>query len=390
MTQLSNRRNRRRSARRGAVLMLVALFIVILVGMAAFAIDLSYIQLSKAQLRSAADAAAKAGAATLRKSQSTSAASSAAIAMAAKNTVNGKAFALSASDIEYGQSIKQTDGSWNFVVGAMPYRAMRVNAKLTAGSGAGPINSIFGKIFGKDNYQTTQTAVASQYDQQLVLCLDRSHSMCFDLSGIDWIYPINIALPNSLKRNPQPGSRWVALEDAVGDFLDILPTTSIPPKLALVTWASDITTSSYEYLVTGKTSAGVTTDVALTANYETVRSAVNSRGDNIMLGGTNMSTGLQRAIDVLNASSDTMAKKSIILMTDGLWNQGIDPTVTAANAKAAGIVVNTITFLPTADQSTMIEIARITGGKHYLATDEASLRAAFVELATSLPVVLTQ
>lgn len=70
-------------------------------------------------------------------------------------------------------------------------------------------------------------------------------------------------------------------------------------------------------------------DEKLTFDYKKISKAVTKRGDQVMPGSTNMSAGLDGAIDVLNASKKPLAKKTIILMTDGLWNQGVDPIVSA-------------------------------------------------------------
>ena len=48
-----------------------------------------------------------------------------------------------------------------------------------------------------------------------------------------------------------------------------------------------------------------------------------------------------------------------------------------------------ITFLPDAASADMVQVAQMTGGKHYHANNEAELIAAFQELARTLPVVLT-
>jgi len=395
---MSNHRSTTRQTlhqRRGGVLILIALFLVIMVAMAAFSIDLAYIQLTKTQLRAAADAAAKAGAATLRDSQNSNNAINVAINVASKNTVNGKGLKIRAADIELGQSISQPDGTWKFVKGLQPYQAMRVNAKLTNGSAAGSVKPIFGKMLGQSKYQLTQIAVASQYEQQVVLCLDRSHSMCFDLTGIDWIYPNGLTLPSAQDKQPQPGSRWASLELAITNFLQALTDSSYPPEVALVTWGSDTTASVWENFngvmtEVKKDFKAMEVDEKLTTDYTKISKAVTKRGDQVMPGSTNMSAGLDGAIDVLSASKKPLAKKTIILMTDGLWNQGNDPIVSAQRAKSLGITVHTITFLPGADQTTMVKIAGLTGGKHYYAIDQVTLLAAFEELAKSLPVVLTE
>ena len=200
---------------------------------------------------------------------------------------------------------------------------------------------IFGKMLGQSKYQLSQIAVASQYEQQVVLCLDRSHSMCFDLTGIDWVYPNGLTLPSAQDEPPQPGSRWASLELAITNFLQALTDSSYPPEVSLVTWGSDTTVSVWENFngvmtEVKKDFKAMEVDEKLTFDYKKISKAVTKRGDQVMPGSTNMSAGLDGAIDVLNASKKPLAKKTIILMTDGLWNQGVDPIVSATMRKKLG------------------------------------------------------
>lgn len=64
-------REERRRARRGSTLVLVALFSVVLVGMAAFAIDVSRLYVGVNELQTAADATALRGALYLQRSPGT-------------------------------------------------------------------------------------------------------------------------------------------------------------------------------------------------------------------------------------------------------------------------------------------------------------------------------
>jgi Ca-activated chloride channel family protein len=379
--------------RRGAMLVLICMMLVVFLAMMVFAVDVSYMQLTRSELRAASDAAAKAGAEALRRTQSGSKAVDAALVYASYNSVGGKPFKLSASDVELGQTVLQGDGSWKFTAGKKPFQAVRVNSSMQDGSASGPVHLFFGGIFGREKFTPKMTAVASQFEQDLVLCLDRSHSMCFDLSGKDWVYPKGVpSSPNPITKPPtKSGSRWAALATAVTNFNTILTTINMKPRLGMVTWASDIGKDTTEYKLTGKTSSAVTREMALTNNYGSITTLVNSKFNDVMLGATNMSAGLSEAVSMLSAdTSRPLARKSVILMTDGLWNQGSDPVTVAQTAKTKGIVIHTITFLPGADQTTMIKIAALTGGRHYYATNAAELDAAFRDLAYSMPVLLTE
>ena len=220
--------------------------------------------------------------------------------------------------------------------------------------------------------------------------------MCFDLSGTEWVYPSGNSWKIEIKSSPHPSkSRWASLRLAVQDYLDIVEDIQPSPRIGLVTWASEITTSSAEYYYTGVTSKKVVNDAAIKSSdsngfYGDIRSAMSNRSSKVMLGGTDMSAGLDQAITTLKSTDRPLAKKIIVLMTDGQWNQGRSPVLSAADAKAANIIIHTISFLPGADQPDLTTIAETTGGRHFHADNESELRDAFTELAKSLPVVLTK
>ena len=391
--QRPNRRVISAASRRGAVLPIVAMFLVVLVAMAAFSMDLAYIELVKVQLRAATDSAAKAGTCALVQGKSVTDAQSAAINMAALNTVNGKPLRITTTDITFGQSVRQSDGTYQFVAGIQPYQSTQVTSSLTNSNSNGSVKLFFAPFIGTKKYSPTDTAVATAYACEVCLVLDRSHSMCWDDSGNQWNYPAPIYSNSQLgiKSAPQPGSRWLALNNAISSFTSILQAANSPPRVAVVTWASTIGTNTYEYQVTGLTSPAVTTDVQLTSNMSSVNSAVNSYTQHVLLGATNMAAGIEQGNTVLTGSNvRPFAKKIMILMTDGQWNTGNDPLDAATDALAANITIHCVCFLKNADQTTCQNVASLTGGKFYYATDSAGLTAAFQQLAYSLPIVLTK
>jgi hypothetical protein len=56
----------------------------------------------------------------------------------------------------------------------------------------------------------------------------------------------------------------------------------------------------------------------------------------------------------------------------------------------ANITINTVTFGDNADQRRMQDVAAATEGKHYHAPDAAALEQIFREIASTLPVMLTE
>ena len=225
--------------------------------------------------------------------------------------------------------------------------------------------------------------------------------MAFDGSGITWSYPEGIPVGDADNDGVYPGdesddcllspphssaSRWASLETAIQQFLTTLNNSVRPPKVGVVTWASFLDESTYEYSLTGETVPAVVRDVPIGRNYDLIYSSISNRGNSRMLGGTNIAAGIDEAVFMLTGLN-TPSKKTIILMTDGLQTEG-RPAIDAANdANAAGVVVHVVTFLG-GDQSAMAEVARVTGGRHIHAASNAELTAAFDELARLLPVAL--
>jgi len=380
-----------RRPRRGIIVILAAVGLLVLLATTILSVDTAYIQLTRTELRVATDAAAKAAAEALMRTQDTAQAVAAAKSMASLNKVAGKPLQIATSDVVFGNTTQSRTGEWAFQGNVAPYNSVQVMSSLQDSNANGSVNLFFAGMIGKGKFQPTEKAVATVYRQDVLLCIDRSHSMCFDLSGVNWVYPSGRPWTTELKNPPHAlKSRWASLRRAVDDYLGIVDDIQPPPRVGLVTWASEITTSTTEYAYTGKTSKKTLRDAVLSSDYTAVRDAMGKKSVNVMLGGTEMSAGIDEAIAVLKSSDRPLSKKIIVLMTDGQWNLGRSPVLCAQEARDANIVIHTISFLPGAVQNDLVTVADTTGGRHYHADNEAELRDAFSELAKSLPVILTK
>ena len=365
--------------------------LLILLATTILSVDTAYMQLTRTELRVATDAAAKAAAECLLRTQDATQATAAAQTIAAMNKVAGKPLQVANSDVVFGNTTQSNTGEWAFQPNVTPYNSVQVLTSLKDTNTNGSVKLFFAGMIGQGKFQPSEKAIATVYQQDVLLCIDRSHSMCFDLSGRDWVYPTGNPWTTELKNPPHATkSRWASLRLAVNDYLNVVEGIQPHPRLGLVTWASEITTSSAEYYYTGQTSKKILRDAALSSDYTTLRTAMGNKSVKVMLGGTEMSAGLDEAISVLKNSDRPLAKKIIVLMTDGQWNQGRSPVLSAQDARDKNIVIHTISFLPGAVQTDLTTIAETTGGRHYHADNEAELRDAFTELAKSLPVVLTK
>jgi Ca-activated chloride channel homolog len=117
--------------------------------------------------------------------------------------------------------------------------------------------------------------------------------------------------------------------------------------------------------------------------------------------GTAIGDAIVRAVDMLDEAK--AASKVIILLTDGSYNAGeVEPLVAAQVAGAYGIRIYTIgagthgtalmpvaaadggtDYVPsevTIDEATLTQIAELTGGRYFRATDAAALRSIYAEI----------
>ena len=86
----------------------------------------------------------------------------------------------------------------------------------------------------------------------------------------------------------------------------------------------------------------------------------------------------------------SLALRSIVVMTDGKQNEGINPRIVAERCRQEGVVVHTITFSAGANQRLMREVADITGGTHLHANSDQELVEAFRTIALQLAVILIE
>lgn len=143
------------------------------------------------------------------------------------------------------------------------------------------------------------------------------------------------------------------------------------------------------------------TQVPITLDYPVVEQAIMDVRIGMLEDGTAIGSGLATAVNRLRRVPGK--SKVILLLTDGVNNKGlIDPRTAAATAAAFGIKVYTIGVgtvgqapIPTGrglggfryemlpveiDEPLMREIARLTGGRYYRATDTEALSRIFRQI----------
>ncbi|MCR9295415.1 MAG: VWA domain-containing protein [bacterium] len=352
---LSDSARSRSQTRRGAMLILIAVCLVLLLVGAVFSVDMAYMFMVRAELQAATDAAARAGSEALARTQDPAVARAAAIAIAEQNTVAGDGLSLATEDVELGSVVRNASGRFDFLPNVSPLTAVRVHGRRESGSLDGPVGLFFAPIVKTYHFQPAEVATAAASVRDVALVLDISGSMGTALMADDGT----------------ASTRLAALKQAVNVFLDEIAVSSPATRVSLVSY-SDAPTKRQD----------------LTSDFELIRSTTNSFKSG---GWTAIGNALSMGSDSLvkDANARSYAAKTVIVMTDGIHNTGPSPDETVATAIARGQQVHTITFSAEADQALMKTVAEATaGGIHIHADGAADLASAFREIARAMSVTL--
>ncbi len=358
---------RRASRRPGAVLIVLAFALPVFLIMAAFAVNVAYMELTRTELRSATDFAARAGSRTLSITGSQSSALAAAQDAAARNVVAGQPLVVDPLDVEFGVATRLAAGGYAYTPGGANPNAVSV---LGARTGVGAeVGLLFGDVFSTTQFEPTMQALAAQIDRDIAIVLDRSGSMASkkeDGGSTGW--EDGEAAPGN--------SRWVKAVEAVTDFLNALGTTPMDENVALVTF-----------------SGTATIDENLSADYSSIVPTLNNYTQAYIEGQTNIADGIEfgRQALVESGLNRPWAGQTIVVITDGVHNAGATtPSQAAATAAAEGIIIHTITFGADANQTDMIDVAAIGHGQHWHAPQKGELVQAFNDIADNSSTLLIQ
>ncbi len=374
--------------RRGATLVIVAFLIIMLATVGAMTIGIAQIQLVRAEMRMATDAAAKAAVTTLGQTQSLSSARQAAREIAALHQVAGSAFQIVDANIEFGSAVRQSNGTYNFTLNGTPINSARVTSSRSSSSPLGSVPLLFPAFLSASSFSVTEDATAARADHDICLVIDRSGSMAWDLTSKKFSYPGSLNGKSTIQNYFLPPhstlSRWAYLRSAVSLFITEVDSQSYDAKIGLVTYSSNFTFGNFS-------SVASTKEQWLSTSYSTINSRLTTIGQSPLIGDTNMAQGMTDGQTILldTTRNRMTAIKTMILITDGIVTQGSDPRTVAQTLKTNRITCHTISFGANADKALCADIATITGGKYYDAPSSTALQAAFEDIALSLPSILT-
>lgn len=360
------------------MLLLIAICFPLFLIMAAFAVDVAWMQLTRTELRTATDAASRAGAKTLSLQQNEADARAAAKDAASRNRVATAPLVLQDADIEIGLGAQAgPNARFIFQPGGAQLNAVRVTGNRTTGSAGGPVALFLGHVMGVPHFEPSHVATSTQLDRDICLVVDRSGSMMRDL--------VSQNVPGGNCNPPHPTlSRWGSLTFAVDGFVAELRNTLQLEQCGLVSYSSAGMGCGYSF-----TTSDINADLEF--DYQIIIDAMADISSRPVQGYTSISAGIDNGILVLaGANSRPFAVRTMVLMTDGRHNRGAEPVLSAQAAALEDITIHTVTFSDEADFPRMQAVADATGGQHYHAPDAAALVQIFRDIAATLPVMLTE
>jgi Flp pilus assembly protein TadG len=213
-------RGSRGSRERGVVLAWFGLLLFVGMGMAAVVNDLSYLYVSQGELQDAADAAALAAVAELKRGGSRADAVRAAQIVAERNRAAGDHVRLAASDVDFGS---YDSGSDTFDSGGFGNAsAIRVTARRTRGAPGGPVGLLFAGVLGQHTADVAAEAVAAMRKRDIVIVQDVTYSF---LQEIEDAKHADTMLVNAVARQALAGDRMglVTFNEAASEDLGLTP-----------------------------------------------------------------------------------------------------------------------------------------------------------------------
>lgn len=335
----------RRQNRRGAMLILILLLLVGFMVTVALSIDIAQMNLARTQLRTATDAAAKAAAQTLARTQDIDQAIASGQQLAQSNTVVGSPLLLNSSDFVFGRSERPNSGSFVFTASGNPVNSVRVLGRRTSDSPSGSVPLFFGNFLGLDFFETEVSSAATFIERDVVLVVDRSGSMA--------------------------GSKFASLVAAIQLFVQTLNDTPVDEQVGLASYSSNSSV-----------------DVRMTPDLNQIVVATSQ----LPVGGlTSISAGMRSGRSIFRTGRPrAFVERTMIVMTDGNHNTGVEPITIVPSLVAEGVQIHTITFGNGADQQRMRAIAAAGSGQHFHAVSGAQLAEIYREIALTLSTVITE
>ena len=200
--------------RKGAVIVLVAVLLVVLIGFTILAVDVGYMYDTRAELQNAADAASMAAAAFLSSGgplDAEEAVRAEAYKYALANMAAGKGTIInSEADVILGRTTRNwATGEYSFAESVYPWDAVKVIVRRDSQRASGPVGLFFAGIFGKSTADISASAVAALIPRDIAMTVDLSGSMNDDSELKSYRdTPINLTYVWRVMKEGEGGPTW--------------------------------------------------------------------------------------------------------------------------------------------------------------------------------------
>jgi hypothetical protein len=390
---------RHRRSRRGNYAILTALLLVVLLGFAALAIDLSYIRLTRLQAQNAADAGAHAALLELRQTRDQDRSRARADQIVSLNVVAGQV-----AQIEPGVDV--VFGGWDFDTkvfdpGADYVNAVEVTVRRDAESPAGAIPLMVGQVFGEEmaEARSTGSSVGALRSRDVMVVQDITHSFAGE---IEEARTASLMLLDTMRENGFPGDT-TGMVTFVGEAEEWSKLSTIDTdydRLRSEWMTLDWCNRNY-WPYTSPSYAEYFHDAPQMMNCNTGSPTATAWKDS----GTSQGAGLQLATEVLTDTSRTevYSLKTIVLISDGKaqcvpTTSSCDTALQAfgvewadrAHAEKISIFAVSINDTDDPDQTAYLASLVRGYGQFYETPDPSELPAILEEIAASIPISIVQ
>lgn len=359
---------------------MLAIMLPVLFLLAAYAINIAYLEAINTDVQVVADVAVQAAGRAYIQTEDVGASLAAAQDAASRNPVGGVTVPISMSDLQFGISRRASvNSAYSFtpVSAGTTGNAVRLETSTLHNAATSPLTPAF-PTFGVDfDIRPERVAISTQSTMDVALVIDRSGSMAYGATEMPNPYAPPVSAPPgwNFGQPVPPNARWLDLVASIQVFSNHLNDSPQREQLSLSTYA-------------GTTS----TDTRLTYDFNAVVAALNGHSAAFQGGNTAIGLGIREGLGALTdpTLSRDFAVRVMILMTDGIHNQNVNPENVMSELKSAGVTLFTVTFSDSADKTRMAKLAASGGGAHFHAANAAQLIVAFEEIAKSLPSLMTK
>lgn len=376
-------RTRRSQQRRGGMIVLVATSLVVLLAFAALIVDIAWISVIQTEAQVASDLSTRGALNSFVNDHSedpydvrVERARAVGETIYESVTIGQSTLDIDPEEFKFGFDLE--DG---FVEDDRFANAVRLNLDKVKADG---FRLFFAPIFGTDSYDAGASTTVSFTPIDVVLCLDISRSMAWAVGNNQGPGGVTIDIP------PVPGSRWLALVDAVESFLEKADERSPSLRISLVTFGGGVrrrVDTPWD-----KTRTRVETDLEFIG---AARNSIDTRMDFISSSVLGWTTPIREALSLthdvfLDQSSSEGVRRVVILLSDGAATTG-SPIGTASDLAAEGVIINTIYFSGSSQgRAPMQQIASIAGGLALDADSKIELDQAFNQILSQLSVRIVE